>query len=210
MIMGRRTFDSLPAPLPGRRHIVLTRDTGWTATGVAAAHSVADALALAGDDATVIGGAEIYALLLPRADRIQLTEVHAAPAGDTVVPAFVGWRETARADHPAQADLARLFVRDAGSVATGALRRRLGAFPSPPPLPIAAGMMRLDGGASVPASLRGGIVALGNFRRLSPGSPGGGRAGRSIARAPRARRQSSRRSIRTRCAISAPARRHSV
>ncbi|MDE0880052.1 MAG: dihydrofolate reductase [Sphingomonas bacterium] len=99
MIMGRKTFDSFPAPLPGRRHIVLTRDESWQAGGAEVAHSLDAAVRLAGDDAMVIGGAEIYALFLDRADRIELTEVHAAPDGDTAVPNFVGWREVAREDH---------------------------------------------------------------------------------------------------------------
>ncbi|WP_174298432.1 dihydrofolate reductase, partial [Sphingomonas bacterium] len=53
-------------------------------------------------DLSVIGGAEVFALFLDRADRVELTEVHAEPAGDTLVPAFTGWRETARQDHPAE------------------------------------------------------------------------------------------------------------
>jgi dihydrofolate reductase len=101
MVMGRRTFDSLPGLLPGRRHIVLTRDATWRAEGAEVAGSVEAAIALAGDAAeiAVIGGAEIYALFLPVADRIELTEVHLAPEGDTIVPAFGGdWREVARED----------------------------------------------------------------------------------------------------------------
>jgi len=101
MIMGRKTFESFPSPLPGRRHIVLTRDRGWAAEGAEVAHSVEDALALAGDDAAVIGGAEVFALFLDRADAVELTEVHAEPKGDATVPAFTGWREVAREDHPA-------------------------------------------------------------------------------------------------------------
>ena len=104
MIMGRKTFESFPSPLPGRRHIVLTRDRDWTAAGAEVAHSVEEALALAGGDAAVIGGAEVFALFLDRADRVELTEVHAAPEGDAMVPAFNGWRETAREDHPADGD----------------------------------------------------------------------------------------------------------
>jgi len=104
MIMGRKTFDSFPAPLPGRRHIVLTRDPHWRAAGAEVAHDPAAALALAGGEASVIGGAEIYALMLPYADRIELTEVHLAPMGDAVVPAFIGWAEAARTDHAAQGD----------------------------------------------------------------------------------------------------------
>lgn len=100
MVMGRKTFESFPSPLPGRRHIVLTRDTGWSADGAEVAYSVEEALALAGDDAAVIGGAEIFALLLDRAERIELTEVHAAPEGDAVVPPFgPEWRAVARETH---------------------------------------------------------------------------------------------------------------
>ncbi|MBX3595852.1 dihydrofolate reductase [Sphingomonas sp.] len=106
MVMGRKTFESFPAPLPGRRHIVLTRDRAWHADGAEVAHSLADALALAGPgDVAVIGGAEIFALLRDRADRIELTEVHAAPAGDAIVPPFgPGWREVSREDHPAEGE----------------------------------------------------------------------------------------------------------
>ncbi|WP_242138586.1 dihydrofolate reductase [Sphingomonas sp. TREG-RG-20F-R18-01] len=102
MIMGRKTFDSFPAPLPGRRHIVLTRDPAWSATGAEAVHGVDAALAQAGDgEIMVIGGAEVFALFAPHARRIELTEVHAVPAGDAVVPPFTGWREIAREDHAA-------------------------------------------------------------------------------------------------------------
>lgn len=104
MIMGRKTFESFPSPLPGRRHIVLTRDREWSATGAEVVHSVEEALAVAGDDATVIGGAEIFALFLDRADRVELTEVHTAPEGDATVPAFTGWCEIAREDHPADGE----------------------------------------------------------------------------------------------------------
>ncbi len=101
MIMGRKTFESFPAPLPGRRHIVLTRDPSWQADGAEVAHDTATALILAGAEASVIGGAQIYALLMPHATRIELTEVHLEPVGDAVVPPFVGWTETARQDFPA-------------------------------------------------------------------------------------------------------------
>jgi dihydrofolate reductase len=97
MIMGRKTFESLPGLLPGRRHIVLTRDRDWSASGAEVTHDVDQALALAGNDASVIGGAEIYRLFLPRADRIELTEIHQTPDGDTHLPDFgPEWHETAR------------------------------------------------------------------------------------------------------------------
>ncbi len=104
MIMGRKTFESFPAPLPGRRHIVLTRDAAWRAEGAEVAHDIGQALALAGMDAAVIGGAEIFALFLDRADRIELTEVHLDAEGDAHVPAFdpVAWEEIAREEHPAE------------------------------------------------------------------------------------------------------------
>jgi dihydrofolate reductase len=104
MIMGRKTFESFPAPLPGRRHIVLTRDRDWSATGAEVVHDVAGAIALAGDGAiAVIGGADIFALFAPLAERIEVTEVHASPDGDTYVPPFAGWREQTREDHNAVA-----------------------------------------------------------------------------------------------------------
>ena len=105
MIMGRKTFESFPAPLPGRRHIVLTRDTGWSAPGADVAADMDAAIALAAaPEIAVIGGAQIFALFLPRADRVELTEVHAAPDGDVIVPAFTGWREVAREDYPAEGE----------------------------------------------------------------------------------------------------------
>lgn len=100
MIMGRKTFESFPSPLPGRRHIVLTRDPDWQATGAEVAHDVTQALARAGDDVAVIGGVDIFALLIDQATLIELTEVHLSPAGDAVVPPFTGWREIARTDFP--------------------------------------------------------------------------------------------------------------
>ncbi len=102
MIMGRKTFESFPSPLPGRRHIVLTRDPDWQAEGAEVAHSVVEALALAGDDAAVIGGAEIFALFTP--DRIELTEVHIRAEGDASVPPFEGYREVAREDFAAEGE----------------------------------------------------------------------------------------------------------
>lgn len=104
MIMGRKTFDSFPSPLPGRRHIVLTRDRTWSGHGAEVAHTLEDALALAGEgEIAVIGGAEVFALFANRADRVELTEVHADYPGDTIMPApGAEWREIARQEHPAQ------------------------------------------------------------------------------------------------------------
>jgi len=105
MVMGRRTFDSLPGLLPGRRHIVLTRDPAWRAEGAEVARDVDEALRLAaGGSVSVIGGAEIFRLFLPIADRIELTEVLEELAGDTLIadPRDSGaWRETFREDHAA-------------------------------------------------------------------------------------------------------------
>jgi dihydrofolate reductase len=103
--MGRKTFESFPSPLPSRRHIVLTRDRSWSADGAEVAHTPEEALALAGNgDVAVIGGAEVFALFLDRADAIELTEVHIAAEGDATVPPFgLAWRETAREDHAAEA-----------------------------------------------------------------------------------------------------------
>jgi dihydrofolate reductase len=103
MVMGRRTFESLPGILPGRRHIVLTRDPAWRAEGAETARSVDEALALAaGEPVSVIGGAEIIALFLPRADAVELTEVHGEPQADTFMPGIdsADWREASREDQP--------------------------------------------------------------------------------------------------------------
>lgn len=101
MIMGRKTFESLPGLLPSRRHIVLTRDSRWSAEGAEVAHSPEEALVLAGGgEAAVIGGAEIYALFMARAERIEMTEVHGDYPGDTFMPApGPEWRLVAREDH---------------------------------------------------------------------------------------------------------------
>jgi dihydrofolate reductase len=103
MIMGRKTFDSFPSPLPGRRHIVLTRDSSWRAHGAEVAGSVNEALELAGaGTVAVIGGAEIFALFEPLAEWIELTEVHGDFAGDVSMPPFgPEWREVAREEHAA-------------------------------------------------------------------------------------------------------------
>jgi dihydrofolate reductase len=103
MVMGRKTFDSLPGLLPGRRHVVLTRDPQWQAHGAEVAHSTEEALRLAGGaPVSVIGGADIFELFLPLADRIELTEVLQDVPGDTFIadPRSSGeWHETFREDH---------------------------------------------------------------------------------------------------------------
>lgn len=121
MIMGRKTFESLPGLLPGRRHIVLTRSSGWRAEGADVAASFEEALALAGDvpSVAVIGGAEIFAIALPFADIFELTEVHTHAEGDTVMPLpdLADWTETYREHLPAETD------RPACSFVTLARRR---------------------------------------------------------------------------------------
>jgi dihydrofolate reductase len=101
MIMGRRTFESLPGLLPGRRHIVLTRDPAWHAAGAEVAHSAEAALELAGDEpVSVIGGADIFDLFEKHATAVELTEVQGAPEGDTRMPPFdpAHWRKIGRDD----------------------------------------------------------------------------------------------------------------
>jgi dihydrofolate reductase len=104
MIMGRKTFESLPGLLPGRRHIVLTHDPGWRAEGTEVAGTVEQALAFAeAGRVSVIGGAEVFRLFEPLARRVELTEVHGDIEGDVTMPAFdaARWREEAREEHPA-------------------------------------------------------------------------------------------------------------
>ena len=102
MIMGRKTFDSLPGLLPGRRHIVLTRQKGWSADGAEVAHSMEEALDLAGDGAVaVIGGNDIFELFMPLATRLEITEIHEDTIGDVFMAApGPVWREVARAERP--------------------------------------------------------------------------------------------------------------
>lgn len=114
MIMGRKTFESFGKPLPGRRHIVLTRDPDWQAEGAEIAPSPAKALAMAGPDAWVIGGAEIFALLLPQCDRVELTEVHFEAEGDvTMAPLGPEWREVAREEHAGDPSFAFVTLEQA-------------------------------------------------------------------------------------------------
>jgi dihydrofolate reductase len=114
VVMGRKTFVSLKRPLPGRTNIVLTRDGEFRAAGAIVANSFEAAYAVAHGDAlrrgtneiAVIGGSEIYAQWMDRADRLEITEVHASPAGDTRFAAIEDgdWREVARERHPTGPD----------------------------------------------------------------------------------------------------------
>jgi dihydrofolate reductase len=113
MIMGRKTFNSLPGLLPKRRHIVLTRQHGWSAPGAEVAHSVEEALALAGPgDVAVIGGADIFALFMPLATRLEFTDIYENTAGDVFMPTpGRDWRLTRREKHHAEgANPAYAFV----------------------------------------------------------------------------------------------------
>jgi dihydrofolate reductase len=94
VLMGRKTFDSIGKPLPGRTNFVLTRDKSWKAEGVVVVHSLDEALK--GDALSGIGGAEIYRLLLPLANRIYLTRIDADVEGDTVFPPidYSKWMQT--------------------------------------------------------------------------------------------------------------------
>lgn len=108
IVMGRKTHQSIGRALPGRTNIVITRDSDFAGEDIVIAGDLEGALLAAGDAAEVmvIGGAQIYALALPHADRIYLTEVHVAADGDTHFPALDHsvWHETARVDHPAEGD----------------------------------------------------------------------------------------------------------
>ena len=127
MIMGRKTFQSLGKPLPGRRHIVLTRRETWDSEGADVARTVDEALALARQDASasqiaIIGGAAVYDVFRPLAQRIELTEIHADYEGDTVMkPLSDEWVAIAREDFAAKGDRpAYSFVtysREGGSAA---------------------------------------------------------------------------------------------
>jgi dihydrofolate reductase len=105
VLMGRKTFESIGRALPGRVNLVLTRDPSWSAPGVVVVHSMEAALAqaAASDELVVIGGAEIYRLVLPFARRIYLTHVHADVPGDTFVPDFdpTHWDDVECRLHPA-------------------------------------------------------------------------------------------------------------
>jgi dihydrofolate reductase len=108
MIMGRKTFESFPRPLPGRRHIVLTRDPTWKRQGAEVVHSPGEALQTAGSDrVSIIGGSEIFDLFLTQATALELTEVHCNAQGDTMMdaPDPREWREVSRIENSAENSL---------------------------------------------------------------------------------------------------------
>lgn len=114
MVMGRKTFESLPGLLPGRRHIVVTRNTAWQRDGAETAASIEEALQLAAihpdtgtvsSEIAIIGGGEIYALALPYVSRLEITEIQECFEGDTLMPDWgEGWAETTRTPHSASVD----------------------------------------------------------------------------------------------------------
>ena len=113
MIMGRKTFDSLPGLLPGRRHIVLTRQQGWRAEGAEVAHSLEQACDIAGPgDLAVIGGNDIFELFMPLATRLEITEIDEHTGGDVFMAApGPEWRVVFREEHAAAGnDPAYAFV----------------------------------------------------------------------------------------------------
>jgi dihydrofolate reductase len=105
MIMGRKTFDSIGKPLPGRTSIVVTRNTDYQQEGVTVAHSLGQALEIAQEmqvkEVFIIGGGELYEQAKPFADRIYLTKVHTEIPGDTffTLPDLRGWIEKDRVLH---------------------------------------------------------------------------------------------------------------
>lgn len=114
VIMGRKTFQSIGRLLPGRRNVVVTRQSGWSWDGSATAHSLDEALAITRDAAErfVIGGAELYRLALPFADRLYLTLIDADCAGDAHFPELDphAWREHERESCVARSGLRLDFV----------------------------------------------------------------------------------------------------
>ena len=118
--MGRKTFESVGFPLPGRRNIVITRDESWQHEGVLACHTLEEALECAfeqalidgADAAMVVGGAEIYRLALPRADKVVLTRVRGQVAGDVVfdLDLLAGWKEVETAHHAAEGGNSHAFT----------------------------------------------------------------------------------------------------
>jgi dihydrofolate reductase len=107
LVMGRKTYDSIGRPLPGRTTVVVTRDRSWRGDGVLTAPSVDEALALASarepEVVWVAGGGEVYASTWDRLDRLEITTVDAEPAGSVLLPPIEeqDWRETSREEHDA-------------------------------------------------------------------------------------------------------------
>ncbi|RDH89153.1 MAG: type 3 dihydrofolate reductase [endosymbiont of Seepiophila jonesi] len=105
IVMGRKTWESLPGLLPKRQHIVVTGNRGYRAEGALVVHSIDEAVAAAGDvqEIMIVGGGAFYAQMLPRADRLYLTLVHTEVEGDAWFPEFdlSAWREVGREDFSA-------------------------------------------------------------------------------------------------------------
>jgi dihydrofolate reductase len=105
ILMGRKTWESIGRPLPGRTNIVITRDSAYSAAGCIVVNSIEAAIAAAGEqeEVMVIGGAELYRQVLPRADTIYLTRIHASFDGDTRFPEIsdTEWQQLERVDHEA-------------------------------------------------------------------------------------------------------------
>jgi dihydrofolate reductase len=114
VVMGRKTWESIGRPLPGRRNIVVTRDPRWSDEGATPANSFDAAVALCGDDRRlfVIGGADVYALCLPCADELELTEINAELPADTFFPAWnrADFRQTSHEAHETAKGLRYAFV----------------------------------------------------------------------------------------------------
>lgn len=114
IIMGRKTYASIGRPLPGRVTVILTRDAGFEVQGCVTAHSLEEALAACGRDTEVfiVGGAELYALALPLAERLYLTEIQAEFDGDAHFPAFdrTRWQVSSRERHVSAAGLTYDYV----------------------------------------------------------------------------------------------------
>lgn len=109
VLMGRKTYESIGKPLPGRRNLVVTRNRGYKAPGCDIVHSLDEAVAACRDarEIFIIGGAELYRESLPRAHCLEFTEIHAEFEGDALFPALPPgeWRETRREVHGATADV---------------------------------------------------------------------------------------------------------
>ena len=120
VIMGRKTYESIGKPLKGRTNIVLTRDFGLIAHGAVLATSLEAALAIARQDAAkrgvdeimIIGGSDVFEATLARADRLEITHVHAAPVGDSFFPPIdpALWQEVSREEHAAGPDDSASFA----------------------------------------------------------------------------------------------------